>query len=184
MEDRRSASPAAGRARRSSSPHGPPLDLRMRLRETLARRRGQIGELPAPLRLVHLLARHPRLPVLLRCSGSAARSTVWTRLSFAICSRRPGKSSKTARSSSTATARRRSRSTISATASSTRWPTRCGWSFGFVLAARLPIWLTVVAGHRVRTGRRLADPRQPHPQRHDAGLSAGRREGLAGTATE
>ena len=43
---------------------GPHADLHLRLRQALARDRAELGEFAADLRLVHLLAHHPRLPVL------------------------------------------------------------------------------------------------------------------------
>ena len=65
--------------------HGPHADLRMRLCEALARHRAELGEFPAYLRLVHLLAHHPRLPVLLRCSGWSSRAaSVGVRLALAV----------------------------------------------------------------------------------------------------
>ena len=106
---------------RRAARDGPRADLQVRLRQAVARRRPELGELAAPHRLVHVLARHPRLRVL---RAAVARRP-------ALAGRRPaghrdassrpgGRSSRTRRSSSTAIARRRSRSTTTATASSTR----------------------------------------------------------------
>ena len=41
---------------------------------------------------------------------------------------------------------------------------------GFLLAARLPAWVTVSAADRHRGRPALAHPRQPHPQHHHADL--------------
>ena len=59
---------AAVIARRRPDPvvDGPRADLQMRLRQAVARHRPERRELPAPHRLVHVLAHHPRLPVLRR----------------------------------------------------------------------------------------------------------------------
>ena len=69
---------AAGIARaagRDPLRDGPPADLRLRLRQALARRGAEFGELAAHRRLVHVLAHHPRLPVLWRdLSAVSARS--------------------------------------------------------------------------------------------------------------
>ena len=55
-------------------PHGPRADLQVRIRQALARRREQRGELAASVRLVQLLAHHPRLRVLR--AGVAARAAL------------------------------------------------------------------------------------------------------------
>ena len=137
--------PRRHRARRADpAPHGPRADLHLRIRQALARRDDELGELAAPLRLVFALARHPRLHLLRRAvafrAAHAGRHPADRRDGR---SRRRGRSSKTPTGSSTAIARRRSRSTITATASSTRRSTSCSWSLGFLLAARLPVWLTI-----------------------------------------
>src|ERR1700684_2543992 len=51
---------------------GTRADLHLRLRQTLARRGAEFGEFAAYHRLVHLLAHHPRLPVLRRDLAVAA----------------------------------------------------------------------------------------------------------------
>ena len=142
----------------------------------------EFGELPAHLRLVHVLPHHPRLPVLCAVlARPARRDRSGLRLSLGDGARRRlGDPREQPDSSSTATARRRSRSTISATASSTRCPTRCAMVVGFVLARAAARLADRRARHRLRTRRRLAHPRQSHPQRHHADLSAGRRQGVAG----
>src|SRR5574340_65275 len=51
-------------------------DLRLRLRQALAWRGAELGELTASHRLVHLLAHHPRLSVLYRYVAVAAAAGV------------------------------------------------------------------------------------------------------------
>ena len=57
---------------------GPAADLRLRLCEILARRGAELGEFAAHHRLVHLLAHHPRLPVL-RCNLAIAAARALAR---------------------------------------------------------------------------------------------------------
>ena len=64
---------------RSSTQWVAAADLRMRLCQAVARRGDELGKLAAPLRLVHALPHHPRLPVLRCCLAAFPRASLGVR---------------------------------------------------------------------------------------------------------